>query len=278
MVDQTQPQFTWRAVLVGLLFGTVLCFSNLWFGLQSGWISMMSLQASLVGFAVFKALERVLDVQFGPAENVVLQSTAVATATMPLAGGFVGILPALKMLDADEANGARTVLRYGQLCAWGLALTFFGVFFAVPLRKQTIVREKLRFPSGTATAQMISVLHKRPDPTLDEDDRGHSSARLVAGRDASTTAASDDGTGMRRRDQASSPLGGVAEERSTSDVTSLQSSQITKPSDDVPWVIKLAVLGISFVLSGGYALLAHFFPAITALPVFGRYLANEWEA
>lgn len=129
---------------------------------------MMSLQSSLVGFAVFKALEHVLDIPFGPAENVVLQSTAVATATMPLAGGFVGILPALGMLEDDESQGARTTLNYGQLCAWGLALTFFGVFFAVPLRKQTIIKEKLRFPSGTATAQMISVLHKRPDPTVEQ--------------------------------------------------------------------------------------------------------------
>ncbi|KAJ2298317.1 OPT super, partial [Coemansia sp. RSA 2706] len=167
-VDMTQPQFTWRAIIVGLMFGTILCFSNLWFGLQSGWISMMSLQASLVGFAVFKALERVLSIPFGPAENVILQTTAVATATMPLAGGFVGILPALKMLDEREANGARTVLSFGQLCAWGMALTFFGVFFAVPLRRQMVIKEKLRFPSGTATAQMISVLHKRPDPTLEE--------------------------------------------------------------------------------------------------------------
>ncbi|KAJ2519061.1 hypothetical protein H4217_002924, partial [Coemansia sp. RSA 1939] len=28
-VDTSQPQFTWRAIVVGLLFGTVLCFSNL---------------------------------------------------------------------------------------------------------------------------------------------------------------------------------------------------------------------------------------------------------
>ncbi|KAJ1948479.1 OPT super, partial [Linderina macrospora] len=128
----------------------------MYFGLQTGWISMMSLQSSLVGFAVFKALDKFLVTKFGPAENVVLQTTAVATATMPLAAGFVGILPAIKQLEPDETHGAQTELSYGQLCAWGLALTFFGVFFAVPLRKQTIIREKLRFPSGTATAQMIS--------------------------------------------------------------------------------------------------------------------------
>lgn len=34
----------------------------------------------------------------------------------------------------------------------------------MPLRRQVIVREKLVFPSGTATAQMISVLHSAPAP------------------------------------------------------------------------------------------------------------------
>ncbi|KAJ2863812.1 OPT super [Coemansia aciculifera] len=268
MVDVSQPQFTWRAIVVGLLFGTILCFSNLWFGLQSGWISMMSLQSSLVGFAVFKALEHVLDVPFGPAENVVLQSTAVATATMPLAGGFVGILPALKLLEESESNGARTVLNFGQLCAWGLALTFFGVFFAIPLRKQTIIKEKLRFPSGTATAQMISVLHKRPDPTLvDERLQAETTATALNGVGRGR------GTFFRRR--------GVA---TTADIASNDSQEDTDDEvqagntsvDDVKWVTKLLILFGSFTMSGVYALLAHFFPIIAALPVFGRRASTVW--
>ncbi|KAJ2558068.1 OPT super [Coemansia sp. RSA 1933] len=257
-VDTLQPQFTWRAIVVGLLFGTILCFSNLWFGLQSGWISMMSLQSSLVGFAVFKALEHVLDIPFGPAENVVLQSTAVATATMPLAGGFVGILPALKMLDDEEAGGARTVLNYGQLCAWGLALTFFGVFFAIPLRKQTIIREKLRFPSGTATAQMISVLHKRPDPTMETEYPEPPVADSAA-------------------ENGSSLLSDDAEENSTVEgQSSTPENEAPVSVDDVKWATKLLTLFGAFTLSGIYALLAHFYPILTALPVFGNYLSKEW--
>lgn len=64
-----------------------MCFSNMYFGLQTGWISMMSLQSSLLGFALFKPFQRGLKHKFGPIENVVLQTTAVATATMPLAAG-----------------------------------------------------------------------------------------------------------------------------------------------------------------------------------------------
>jgi uncharacterized oligopeptide transporter (OPT) family protein len=78
-----------RAVLCGLLIGTVMCFSNMYFGLQTGWISMMSLQSSLLGYAMFKPFKGKLRRAFGPIENVVLQTTAVATATMPLAAGTI---------------------------------------------------------------------------------------------------------------------------------------------------------------------------------------------
>ena len=64
-----------------------MCFSNMYFGLQTGWISMMSLQASLLGFALFKPFQTHLVKEFGPTENVYLQTVAVATATMPLAAG-----------------------------------------------------------------------------------------------------------------------------------------------------------------------------------------------
>ena len=50
-----------------------------------------SLQTSLLGFTIFKVILR--DETFTPVDNVLLQTAAVATATMPLAGGFVGIIP-----------------------------------------------------------------------------------------------------------------------------------------------------------------------------------------
>ena len=103
---------------------------------------------------------------FGPRENVLIQTIGVATATMPLAGGFVGIVPALAMLTAAE--GGPITLSPLQLLVWCAALTYFGIFFAVPLRRQTILVEQLRFPSGTATAKLIEVLHatSNDDPAL----------------------------------------------------------------------------------------------------------------
>lgn len=159
-----------------------------------GWVSMMSLQSALLGFAIFK-LPGLLPRLFPnsrpltPQENVVLQTTAVATGTMPLAAGLVGIIPALGMMNQEQDGRDPIVLGYTDLVVWCLAVAFFGVFLAVPLRRQVIVKEKLVFPSGTATAQLIALLHKAPAPmqglntsgpggyshvartSIDEDDR-----------------------------------------------------------------------------------------------------------
>ena len=43
-----------RAVAGGLAVGSVLCFTNMYFGLQTGWVTMGSIQAAVVGFAIFK--------------------------------------------------------------------------------------------------------------------------------------------------------------------------------------------------------------------------------
>lgn len=64
-----------------------------------------------------------------------------------------GVIPALERL-LKPAEGGPIHLSTLQLAFWAFGVAFFGVFFAVPLRKQVIIREKLRFPSGTATALM----------------------------------------------------------------------------------------------------------------------------
>jgi uncharacterized oligopeptide transporter (OPT) family protein len=81
---------------------------------------------------------------------------------MPLAAGLVGIIPALGLLTPEERPGGPVTFTPAQLLAWCSALAFFGVFVAVPLRYQTIIREQLRFPSGTATASVIRTLHGLP--------------------------------------------------------------------------------------------------------------------
>ena len=79
------PEFTLRAILAGLAIGTLICTSNCYFGLQTGWISMMSLPASLLGYGIFRVIP--LRTPFTIKENVLVQTIAVASGTMPLAAG-----------------------------------------------------------------------------------------------------------------------------------------------------------------------------------------------
>ncbi|GAA5815109.1 hypothetical protein MFLAVUS_008615 [Mucor flavus] len=225
----------------------------MYFGLQTGWISMMSLQASLLGFAIFKPFQHTLSPNFGPRENVFLQTVAVATATMPLAAGFVGIIPALGQLTAADHPNGPIVLSAWQLMLWSLGLSFFGVFFAVPLRKQTIIKEQLKFPSGTATAQMITLLHDLPD--------------------------TNDEPGLRQRRILLQP----DESHELSDIRgNTTTSTAYTGSDHSTWSLKLRALLISFSLSSVYTLLSYFFPIIYALPVFNWVTLNyvdfkAWE-
>ena len=159
--DQGQ-NFTVRGVLVGLAIGVIICFSNTYFGLQTGWVSGMAMPAALIGFAYFKAIARYIDYPFTPVENVLVQTVAGAVGTMPLGCGFVGVLPALNHMLKPEENGPINLGTW-KLIVWSVGICFFGVVFAVPLRKEVIIREKLKFPSGTATALMIGVLHGNTD-------------------------------------------------------------------------------------------------------------------
>lgn len=161
--------FTPRSLLVGLFIGTLITFSNTYFGLQTGWISSMAMPSSLIGFAIFKTLSKHLSFPFSPIENVLIQTVAGAVGTMPLGCGFVGVIPALEYLlregedgpngDGGRGEGGPLNVGFWKLVVWSLGVCLFGVVFAVPLRKEVIVREKLKFPSGTATALMIRVLH-----------------------------------------------------------------------------------------------------------------------
>ena len=150
----------------------------------------MSMPSALIGFAYFKGLRAMTGAlgdnfarfgfggDFSEVENVLVQTVAGSVGTMPLGCGFVGVVPALEFLlkpsetpqsgssdpdivaalaASEEMGGLRLPL--GKLVLWALGICFFGVVFAVPLRKEVIVREKLKFPSGTATALMIGVLH-----------------------------------------------------------------------------------------------------------------------
>ena len=82
----------------------------------------MSLQSALIGFL----LSRVLASSITPQENVVVQTTAVATGTMALAAGFVGIIPALGLLNLAQDGTPPIHLSWTAALAWSFAVAYYG--------------------------------------------------------------------------------------------------------------------------------------------------------
>ncbi|KAI4201508.1 MAG: hypothetical protein LQ348_001645 [Seirophora lacunosa] len=273
--EQAQ-NFTIRGVLVGLAIGVVICFSNTYFGLQTGWVSGMTMPAALIGFAFFKTIAKHIDLPFTPVENVLVQTVAGAVGTMPLGCGFVGVMPALNFLLKPNENGPLQ-LPAGKLILWSLGICFFGVVFAVPLRKEVIIREKLKFPSGTATALIISVLHgDGDDAKIARHESGLGAARRRSA-DILRTRSGRSQDGLRR---SSSILPDAA--GNTQAVTSVP-DQSTEPDENLlgsgsksDWKAKIRLLTTAFGVSAFYTISSYFIPHLHGLPIFGLPLANDW--
>jgi uncharacterized oligopeptide transporter (OPT) family protein len=113
--------------------------------------------------SILKPLSNVLPARFGgghfgPKENVALQSAAGAAGG--LTGLFVAAVPALYQLGLMTTPEED----FGALVALSFITAFYGLFFAMPLRKYYILRQKLTFPSPTATAFTIRNLHSVTTP------------------------------------------------------------------------------------------------------------------
>ncbi|KAK1832105.1 putative oligopeptide transporter [Podospora conica] len=235
---------TARGVVVGLAVGTIICFSNMYFGLQTGWVSTMTMPASLLGFGIFRALGDRMDWRgngpFTPVENVLVQTVAGSMAIMPLGCGFVGVMPAMNYLLKEEEQGP-IVLGTGKLVLWALGLCYFGVVFAVPLRRQVLIRERLKFPSGFSTAVLISVLHGQT-------------------REAGAEGIDDGGFASLVPTDGDRPEPGLAEES----------------RDANSWRRNVQLLLLCFFVSGVFTFATYFFPVLRNLPIFGSVAASTW--
>ncbi|GLA16774.1 hypothetical protein AnigIFM62618_003873 [Aspergillus niger] len=264
----TSPQsFTTRSLLVGLLIGALITFSNTYFGLQTGWISTMAMPSALIGFSIFKVFSKYLSYPFTPIENVLIQTVAGAVGTMPLGCGFVGVIPALEFLikdgedgpsgDGGTGEGGPLKLNFWKLVLWSLGVCLFGVVFAVPLRKEVIVREKLKFPSGTASALMLRVLHG--------SGQGDEKSKKRV----------DDVEGVIRREERSY-ASTLAHEPEETGVLLRNASSGDENSVQEDWRSKMRLLVGAFVVSGIYTLFSYFVPQVRDIPILGLYLAKNW--
>jgi uncharacterized oligopeptide transporter (OPT) family protein len=145
-------ELTVRALVGGCLIGSGLAVTNVYMGLKTGFWESGSIVAAVLGFSGMSALGRRRGAMPTMLENNLTQSTASAVGAMPAAAGLLGSLPALTMLGYDVPAWS--------VVAWGAALGVLGVLAAFLLRRRLLVEEALPFPTGVATAEVITAMHK----------------------------------------------------------------------------------------------------------------------
>jgi OPT family oligopeptide transporter len=146
-------QLTPRAVVAGMLLGAVMCLSNLYVVLKTGWSLGVTVTACILGFALFRGLRGIglSRTPFTLLENSAVGSVAAAAGYMT-GGGNMAAVPALLLLTGLRPEP------WAMFC-WFAVIAAMGVCAAIPIKRQLVNLEKLPFPTGTATAETLLSLH-----------------------------------------------------------------------------------------------------------------------
>ncbi|KAG4305629.1 hypothetical protein PORY_001185 [Pneumocystis oryctolagi] len=156
---QETHQFTIRAMLVGSLLGMVVTASNIYLGLKTGFTFGAQLFGAIFGFAILRFVSRTMPGWFGggffgPKENCTVQT--VATAVGGASSIYVSSIPAMYTLGL---LGKGPEDDFWRLVSFSAVTAYYGIFFAIPLRKFYILYQKLVFPTPSACALTIHSLH-----------------------------------------------------------------------------------------------------------------------
>jgi uncharacterized oligopeptide transporter (OPT) family protein len=146
-------QLTLRAILAGMAIGALMCLSNLYVVLKTGWSLGVTVTACILAWGAFRLL-RLVGIgrsDFGMLENNAMGSVASAAGYMT-GGGNMAAVPALLILTGIRPEPVPLIL-------WFAVVAAMGVFVAVPIKRQLVNLEQLPFPTGTATAETIRALH-----------------------------------------------------------------------------------------------------------------------
>src|SRR3984957_8789493 len=151
----SMAQLTWRAVLMGSCLGAVLSLTNLYIGLKAGWGFGVAITASILSHAIWTSLLKVgiARTPMTILENNCMQSTA-SSAGYSTGGTLISAFAAYIIIN-------RHSMSVPLMLAWVFFIAVLGVTMAIPMKRQMINVEQLRFPSGIAAAETLRALHAK---------------------------------------------------------------------------------------------------------------------
>ncbi len=166
-------QLTVRAVVMGGFLGCLMSLVNIYVGLKTGWGLGVAITACILSFSIWKVLRVASEAWMSTCrklglpswvarlgfartdmtilENNCMQSTA-SSAGYSTGGTMVSAIAAWMLIN-DQSMGT------GLLMIWVFFLAVLGVTLAIPMKRQMINIEQLKFPSGIAAAETLKSLH-----------------------------------------------------------------------------------------------------------------------
>ena len=128
---ETRPELTFRALLLGSLFGILFGAVTVYVGLRAGLTVAASIPIAVLSISVLRALGRASIL-----ENNIVQTTG--NSGQSIASGVIFTLPALIFLGFD--------MEYSRIFLLAVIGGWLGVLLVIPLRRQLIVVEHASLP------------------------------------------------------------------------------------------------------------------------------------
>jgi OPT family oligopeptide transporter len=152
----SQKQLTFRAVIMGGVLGMFMSISNLYTTLKLGWSFGVAITACVLSYVIWNAIRGASGgklSQMTILENNCMQSTATAAGVST--GITIGTAFGSLLLIQGVHQPWYVVAPYALLAA------ALGVFLAIPMKRQMINQEQLKFPSGIAAAETLRSLYSK---------------------------------------------------------------------------------------------------------------------
>jgi len=151
-------EFTARAVITGVILGTIFGASSLYLVLKVGITVSASIPVAVISLALFRMMSK-----FGVRDSTILENNITQTAGSAgesIAFGVGVTMPAILILGFDlELTRVMLVAVLGGL---------LGILMMIPLRRALIVKEHgvLKYPEGTACAAVLKAGANAEDRAL----------------------------------------------------------------------------------------------------------------
>ena len=141
------PEITLKALVLGVVLAVLLGAANIYLGLKAGLTVAASIPAAVMSLAVLRLFQK-----RNILENNMVQT--IASAGTSVASGAIFTIPALILLGYWDR------LHYWETTAIVIVGGLLGVLFSVPIRRALIVEERLPFPEGRATGEVLKAGEK----------------------------------------------------------------------------------------------------------------------